>query len=326
MTAPAESRARESAVYRRYLSDLRSLPTRPHLPSGTREEGRGELVESNLFYVVHVAREYSDFGILFEDLLSEGNVGLLEAAERFDPKRGTKFITYASWWIRKRMLNLIARQLTFIRLPKYKVERLRRLRAAEAALGSRLCRRPQLEELASETGLSPLEIENLRLIGQRQVSLEHLVNGECGRRLEELLSEPAGAEAEEGLIEQDFENHLAKIIDELPEKERFVVRQRFGFDGDCSSTLQSIAGQLGLSRERVRQIELQALERIRRALSSRSSAFSCERSPAARAPEGGSLQQEKPQQSTPTAPIVASSTVATSRRRPPRSSPAALPP
>jgi RNA polymerase primary sigma factor len=229
--------------YERYIADVRSLHERsrrtlddgsPDAPTSSKE-----LVESNLFYVVRIAREYSSFGIPFDDLLSEGNVGLIEAADRFDPNRGTQFITYASWWIRKRILNLIARQISVIRLPKYKVERLRRLRTAES---------------------------NLRLLGQPQISLEHVLNEESGRKVGDSVSETHSAQAEESFISQDYENHVSRILENLPDKERFVLRHRFGFEANKPATLQTIADMLGISRERVRQIEIQALERIRRIL------------------------------------------------------------
>ena len=250
-------------AWRKYLADIRSLASRPKEGAGGKEGPTPDLLQANLFFVVKMAREYASFSVPLEDLLSEGYLGLLEAGERFDHSRGTKFITYASWWIRKRMMNLIGRQTNFIRLPKYKLERLRRLRAAESRLASTLCHPPSTEELTGETGLSRREIDELRTLGLRQVSLDQVTDEESGRRLEEFVPDAAPAEAEEELIEQDIEEVVTAAMEALTEKERFVLCHRFGLAGNQPATLQVIAEHLGLSRERVRQIEAQALRRLR---------------------------------------------------------------
>ena len=269
MKQRAKAAERSAGNYDLYLGDIRALARRSRAGSSWPAGSIDALVESHLFYVVRVAREYAFTRIPIEDLLSEGNLGLIEAAARYDPARGTRFITYASWWIRKRILNLLARQMNLIRLPKYKVERLRRLRQAESAATARLGRSPSGEELAAESGLTLAEIESLRLVGHRPVSLEQMIGGEDGQRMEERLGqdEEKAPGAEEEVLDSDMASHLAGLMQSLPENERFVVRHRFGFDSCTAETLEVIAHRMGVSRERVRQIERQALRRIRGSLS-----------------------------------------------------------
>lgn len=267
--------AATNRAYDRYLKDLRKLPgaAHAHRPRDESSQTPDALIESHLFYVVRVAREYAFTRIPIEDLLSEGNLGLIEAAGRFDARRGTRFITYASWWIRKRILNLIARQMSLIRLPKYKLARLRRLRQAERELTARLGRPPDDEELQRECALSAAEVASLRVAGQGAVSIESVASGDEGPRLEERLGLDAEiADAEEEALDADMASQLHRLLRLLPDNERFVLRHRFGFGAGQEETLETIARRMGVSRERVRQIERQALSRIRRALARESTA------------------------------------------------------
>jgi RNA polymerase primary sigma factor len=168
-----------------YVADARSVQ-HPDKAASTSDH---DLVESHLFYVIQVAREYRNLGIPIEDLLSEGNLGLIEAASRFDRTRGVKFISYATWWIRKRICDLAARQASLVRIPKYKQERLRRLRSAERELRSTLGRTPTTEEIARSSGLPPDEVDSLHRQAQREVPLDTIINRDSGLRLEEVVSE-----------------------------------------------------------------------------------------------------------------------------------------
>ncbi len=224
-----------------------------------------DLVESHQGGVAAIAREYTTFGIPFEDLLSEGNVGLIEAACRFEPERGVQFLTYASWWIRKRILNLIARQKTLVRLPRHVMRRLRVLRLAEAALSQRLGRHPSLEELAVEAGLPVPEIEALIASAPREQPLEGSPDDDRSPVIA-LVPDPHSEIPSNGILATDVEEWIAGVLASLPERERTVLQRRYGFDDEPPETLQKIGDRLGLTRERVRQIEARALDRVRRAI------------------------------------------------------------
>jgi RNA polymerase sigma factor (sigma-70 family) len=252
-------------LYLRYLADVRALVERRAAEDDSLPiEDITDLVESNLFYVFQVAWDYRGLGIPFEDLLSEGNLGLIEAAHRFDRGRGVKFITYATWWVRKRILNLVARQMNLVRLPKYKSERLRKVRAEEKRLAASLGRSPTREELAKATALSLRELEDLRQLGHRELSLEQMVGEENGITLQDTIADEEQPEPEEMLIRRDYEEFVLDLVDRLPDQERHVVQHRFGFAGRTCLTLAQIGRHLGVSRERIRQIEMQALTRLRR--------------------------------------------------------------
>jgi RNA polymerase sigma factor (sigma-70 family) len=265
--APPESgKGGERPLYLRYLEDLKALSSRRAASDHVADHPPGitDLVEGHLYYVFQVAWDYRSLGIPFEDLLSEGNLGLIEAAYRFDPDRGVKFITYATWWIRKRVLNLVARQMNLVRMPKYKLERLRKLRGSEKHLSATLRRPPTADEVSRDTGMSVGEVEELRVLGQRELSLEHVVNPDSGMTLEETVADRARPVPDEAFIRRDMDEHLLDLVDRLPESERLVITHRFGFGDRPSLTLADIGKRLGVSRERVRQIEKQALQRLRR--------------------------------------------------------------
>jgi RNA polymerase sigma factor (sigma-70 family) len=243
------------SAYQLYLADARKL-------------GRGipdtrTLVESHLFYVVQVAKEYRNLGIPIEDLLSEGNLGLLEAAQRFDRSRGVKFISYATWWIRKRICDLVARQISLVRLPKYRLARLRKLRMVEADLRAELGRQPNVEEISRSAHLSRAEVDALHGQAQREVSLDSLVNVDSGLRLEEVLAETSTRSPDSDLIRENCEDLLGKLLERLPSRQREVISMHFGLAGKAPTTLAEIGRHIGVSRERVRQLERQGLARLR---------------------------------------------------------------
>jgi RNA polymerase primary sigma factor len=267
MAKPPDDRQFDSRqpLYQRYLADVRALVARRSAAAaGDPPDDIDDLVESNLFYVFQVAWDYRNLGIPLEDLLSEGNLGLIEAAHRFDRGRGVKFITYATWWIRKRILNHVARQIGIVRLPKYKSERLRKLRLEEKRLTGQLHRPPSVEELSRASQIPRDEIEKLRQIGQKELSLEQEVGSEGGLTLEETFADETRPVPEDALIRRNYEEFVNALVERLPAQEQTVVKHRFGFGDRQSMTLADIGRRLGVSRERVRQIEKQALGRLRR--------------------------------------------------------------
>lgn len=247
------------SIYHLYLADARKVN---HAGGEPRS-----LVESHLFYVIQVAKGYRNLGIPLEDLLSEGNLGLLEAAERFDRTRGVKFISYATWWIRKRICDLIARQVSLVRMPKYRLARLRRMRMVETDLRALLGREPTSEEVALRARLPRTEVDALNAQAHREISLDAMVNPDSELRLEEVLAERSTTPADDDLIEKNTQALLGSHLDRLPARQRQVILLHFGIGGRRPATLAEIGRRIGVSRERVRQLEKQGLLRLRSLMS-----------------------------------------------------------
>jgi RNA polymerase sigma factor (sigma-70 family) len=256
---PHRARGGRKTLYQLYVADARSVNRRRETAVTTHD-----LVTSHLFYVIQVAKEYRNLGIPFEDLMSEGNVGLMEAARRFDRTRGVKFISYATWWIRKRMWDLVARQVSLVRIPKYRLEQLRRLRQVERDLRFTLGRNPTTDEIARSAALSPAEVEALFTQSQREISLDTIVNIDSGLRLEELVAEKAAAPPDGGLVRERTAASLLRFLDHLPRRQKEILSMHYGLRGEKVRTLAEIGRILGVSRERVRQLERQGLTRMRR--------------------------------------------------------------
>ena len=259
-----------------YLRDVRRrYPAAPergggkHRPEARKpaEDPIRDLVEPHLFYVVKVAGEYRSRDIAFEDLLAEGNLGLVEAAHRFDPRRQVKFLTYASWWIRKRILEFLAREGASVRLTRYAREQRKQVERARDKLRGALGREPEPGEIAAATGLSEQAVARRSLREVRVVSLEHSTD-DSGTRLGELLAErDQRRDPEQRLVDARLRELVREEVEKLPPMERWVVGNRFQLDDQAPPlTLQQIGNRLGLSRERVRQIEKRALSLLRRRL------------------------------------------------------------
>lgn len=224
------------------------------------------LVEGNLRFVVHYAKRYRGFGVPFLDLIHEANLGLMEAARRFDPGRNVKFITYAVWWIRQAILHALSEQSRAFSLPQKVSGAALKFRREVARLAETLDRTPTDQEIAETLQLSHEEVETLRQLGASDVSLSDLLAGdaddglELGETIEQVLVPPA----EEEVIRRHLSRQLNAALSELEDKEREVVRLRFGLtrEGEAQ-TLQQIGRRLRLSRERIRQIESRAKDKLR---------------------------------------------------------------
>jgi RNA polymerase primary sigma factor len=234
--------------------------TRRYRQTGDSESLR-RLVEANQNFVIKVARQYQGNGLPLEDLISEGNIGLLQAAERFDPDKGIKFITYAVWWIRRAILQALSDQSRLVRLPKYKIRQVRELRERVERLRRDLGRDPELEEIAEAAELDPREAENLLTLGSFEISMD--VEPEGGgdhNPFDEYLSDDAG---EDDYYRTEVSRIVREAIGRLSKKERHVVLRRFEFVNGEKNTLETISKELGLTKERVRQIELKAKARLK---------------------------------------------------------------
>lgn len=265
--------SKEQNVVARYLADVRQIPrlSREEELRAVDEirqgctEALNRLVESNLLFVVHVARSYQNLGLPFEDLLNEGNLGLIEAARRYDPSKGTLFLTYAMWWVRKAILRALGEKVQLVRIPHNQQRKIRDIRAAETALHRSLGRAPSTEEISAHVAIRPADVTKLRLVSGGYASLDRTVNEHGEYALVELLRD-LGINCEQRMIRSETLHTLKTALGKLNEQQRRVLQLRFGLDGSRGLTLREAGQRVGLSRERVRQIEKTATRRLQEML------------------------------------------------------------
>lgn len=228
------------------------------------QEAVKRLVEANLRFVVHYAKRYRGLGLSYMDLIHEGTLGLMEAAKRFDPERNVKFISYAVWWVRQAIFHALSEHVRVFRLPQKLSSQVSRVAAAREKLKGELERMPTIAEVAERTALPPAEVEDLLLAAGDDVSLSTAVSEDGGLELGDTLEQDSVPSVEVEMIRSSFERRIQGMVSGLDEKEREVIRMRFGLDGEEPRTLQEIGEAMGLSRERIRQIESRAKEKLRR--------------------------------------------------------------
>jgi len=265
-------RQSKSSVLSLYFSEIRDIPllTKDEEKSLARDIQNGnrdalhELVESNLSFVAKVASEYRSLGLPFEDLLNEGNVGLIEAAQRFDAGKDTKFISYAIWWIRKSILKALSEQSHTVRLPYSQMKKVKEIRQADKALRKELGRRPTREEISKHLSKSVAKIDRVLQHTAHEISLDEPIGEEQETPLSDCIVDHGRISAEERLLERELTHGVSQVFEHLSEQQQIVISYRFGLNGETPLTLQETGDRMGLSRERVRQIECQAKERMRR--------------------------------------------------------------
>lgn len=262
----------DRSVLSRYFSEIRAYPllTKEQEQQLAHRVRKGDkdafehLVASNLSFVVKVASEYRNLGLPLEDLLNEGNLGLIEAARRYDPEKGTKFITYAIWWIRKAILKALAEQVNLVRVPTYQMKKVKQVREAEHTLRKELGRAPERHEISDRLDTTLKKVDQTLQVHSKEVSLDDTVGKEKKTPVSDYLIDQDSESPEENLIRREGTSLVGDALQHLSEQEQIVVRHRFGLDGCPILTLKEIGEQMGVSRERVRQIETQAKARLRR--------------------------------------------------------------
>ena len=277
MSRDDQQRDPEAALLRRYLQEIgrfKQLTPEEERELGTRvqngdAEALRQLVEANLRFVVAYAKRFRHSRVSLLDLINEGNIGLIQAAKKFDPDKNVKFITYAVWWIRQAILHALSEHGATFRLPQKQANVLYRLERSRQALGRELERAPSEQELADELGMEPEEVRLLLSSNQNILSLNEPVDEEGEAEFGDLLEQYVVPGTDEEMLRQSFSETLREAMEKLSEKERQILSMRFGLGDDNPRTLREIGDALGISRERVRQIENQALAKLRRGAQSR---------------------------------------------------------
>jgi RNA polymerase primary sigma factor len=267
-----QSRGGGSESLKKYLKEISRLPriTAEEERVLGRKIQKGDakalrrLVEANLRFVVSYAKRYRGCGLSFLDLINEGNIGLIEAAKRYDAAKNVKFITYAVWWVRQAIIHALSDQSGAFRLPQKQANLLYRIGKAQGTLRSELQRLPTAQEIATRIEATLDEVTSLLQVADDNISLSAVIDEEHEFHLSDKIEQNTIPAADFVFLRQSLRRHVQQALGELDQKEERVLRLRFGLDGQDPKTLKEIGEMMNLSRERIRQIEAQALEKLNR--------------------------------------------------------------
>jgi len=233
------------------------------------KKARERMITSNLRLVVKIAHDFGNYGLPLLDLISEGNIGLMKAVERFDPKKGGKLSTYASWWIKQSIKRALANQSKTIRLPVHLVDKIGKIRRVAAQMTEELGHEPTNEELAEELGLPLAKVAHLKNVAVRPASLDAKISADDDTAFGDLVGDDRAEDPFEALRDKDLRDEVGDLLHILDPRERKIIAFRFGLDGGRERTLEEVGEKFGVTRERIRQLQNIALLKMRKALRKR---------------------------------------------------------
>ncbi|MBU3666332.1 MAG: RNA polymerase sigma factor RpoD/SigA [Chthoniobacterales bacterium] len=233
------------------------------------KKAREQMIKANLRLVVKIAHDFNNYGLPLLDLISEGNIGLMKAVERFDPKKGGKLSTYASWWIKQSIKRALANQSKTIRLPVHLVDKIGKIRRVAARMTEELGREATDEELAEELGLPVAKVTHLKTVAVRPASLDARISAEDETPFGDFVGDERAEDPFEVLRDKDLRDEVGDLLDALDARERKIIAYRYGLGGGRERTLEEVGRKFGVTRERIRQLQNIALQKMRKALRKR---------------------------------------------------------
>ncbi|MFZ4593120.1 MAG: sigma-70 family RNA polymerase sigma factor [Verrucomicrobiaceae bacterium] len=229
-------------------------------------EARSHMIRANLRLVVKIAQDYANYGLPLLDLISEGNIGLMKAVERFDPNKGGKLSTYAAWWIKQSIKRALANQSKTIRLPVHMVDKISKMRRVAMSMSEELGREPSDDELSEEIGIDRAKLSQLKVASMRPASLDAPISEDDSTEFGEIVGDDTAQTPFEMLSHKNMHGQLDGLLTVLDERERKIIDARFGLMGQKARTLEEVGQEFGVTRERIRQLQNIALRKLRRAL------------------------------------------------------------
>ncbi len=256
-------------LYLREIGQVKLLTPQEEIDLAARikrgdKKAREQMIKANLRLVVKIARDYEGIGLPLLDLISEGNIGLMKAVERFDPAKGGKLSTYGSWWIKQSIKRALANQSKTIRLPVHLVDKISKMRRTAMRLQEELGREPTDDELGEELGISASRVSQMRMAAIRPASLDAPIGDEDSNNFAEVVQDESADTPYEQLEEKTVTRMLQEMVKTLDPREATILRARFGLDGGPQKTLEEVGQKFGVTRERVRQIQNIALKKLRK--------------------------------------------------------------